>query len=128
LPRAKYGRMLAFKLNGKGQLPSLNSGATREVPNTASANVKGDIERGRADYDRVCASCHGANAVSPTAIPDLRYSRTVVASGEFNSIVIDGARAEKGMVSFSPVLKPEDVENIRTYLVSVMTALRGTTR
>ena len=128
LPRSKFGRMLAFKLNGKGQLPSLSNGVAREVPNTARADVKGDIEKGRADYDRVCASCHGEKAVSPTAIPDLRYSRTVVTAGEFNDIVIDGSRAEKGMVSFSSVLKPEDVENIRTYLVSIMTGMREATR
>jgi len=123
LPRAKYGRMLAFKLTGNATLPPLGDGVTRQVPNLSRAAAAGDAVKGRADYDRVCAACHGANAVSPTAIPDLRYSRTIARVEEFNSIVIDGARKDKGMVSFSSVLKPEDVENVRTYLVKEATAL-----
>ncbi|HTE41883.1 MAG TPA: c-type cytochrome, partial [Steroidobacteraceae bacterium] len=118
LPRAKYGRMLAFKLGATASLPPLgDSASTREVPNLSRAAPMGDAAKGRFDYERVCASCHGANAVSPTAIPDLRFSPTISRVEGFNSIVIDGARKDKGMVSFASVLKPDEVENIRSYII-----------
>jgi alcohol dehydrogenase (cytochrome c)/quinohemoprotein ethanol dehydrogenase len=123
LPRSKYGRMLAFKLGGKTSLPPLEGAVTREVPNLSRAAPMGDAAKGRIDYERICASCHGANVISPTAIPDLRYSRTIARVEEWNSIVIDGARKDKGMVSFSSVLKPDEVENVRTYVIQQANAV-----
>jgi quinohemoprotein ethanol dehydrogenase len=124
LPRSKFGRMMAFKLGGTAQLPPLGDAAgARQVPNLSRASPRGDAAKGRVDYDRVCMSCHGANAVSPTAIPDLRYSPTIARAQDFNAVVIDGSRQERGMVSFSNVLKPEDVENVRTYLIEQATLL-----
>ena len=72
------GRVLAFKLGGKVQLPALSITAVRRPPDVRRANAQGDIQVGRRSYDRVCSACHGENASSVTAIPDLRYSNAIV--------------------------------------------------
>ncbi len=63
------------------------------------------------------------NASSETAIPDLRYSNTIVDREAFKSIVIDGVRASKGMVGFGSTLTAVQAEEIRAYLVSLAVAL-----
>ena len=122
-PRSPYGRVLAFKLGGKAQLPALLTTAVRRPPDVRRANAQGDIQLGGRNYDRVCRVCHGENARSVTAIPDLRYSNAIVDRDTFKAIVIDGARADKGMVGFGSTLSPEQAEEIRAYLVSLAAAL-----
>ena len=121
--RSPYGRVLAFKLGGKAQLPALSTTVVRRPPDVRRANAQGDIQVGRRSYDRVCSACHGENARSVTAIPDLRYSNAIAERDTFKSIVIDGARADKGMVGFGSTLTPEQAEEIRAYLVSLAAAL-----
>jgi alcohol dehydrogenase (cytochrome c)/quinohemoprotein ethanol dehydrogenase len=70
----------------------------------------------------VCAACHGASARSVTSVPDLRYSSTIADQLTFKTIVIDGARAEKGMVGFPSVLTAADAEAVRAYLVRMALA------
>ena len=72
--RSEFGRVVAFKLGGKAQLPALEETVTRVIPDLRRANATGDAEAGQRHYDRVCAACHGASARSATSVPDLRYS------------------------------------------------------
>jgi mono/diheme cytochrome c family protein len=121
--RSPFGRVLVFKLGGKAQLPALSTTAVRRPPDVRRANAQGDIQVGRRHYGRICSACHGENARSVTAIADLRYSNTIVDRDMFKSIVIDGARADKGMVGFGSALTPAQAEEIRAYLVSLAAAL-----
>jgi hypothetical protein len=50
--------------------------------------------------------------------PDLRYSAALNSEQVFDSIVMEGALSQNGMVSFKTALKQEDVDSIRAYLVS----------
>ena len=120
--RSEYGRVVAFKLGGKAQLPAIEEQVTRRVPDLRRANATGDAEAGQRHYDRVCAACHGASARSVTSVPDLRYSSTIADQLTFKTIVIDGARAEKGMVGFPSVLTAADAEAVRAYLVRMALA------
>jgi quinohemoprotein ethanol dehydrogenase len=45
-------------------------------------------------------------------------SNAIASREAFKAIVLDGTLAEKGMVSFASMLKPEDAEAIRAYLVN----------
>lgn len=121
--RSAFGRVVAFKLGGKSELPALISNTARRPPDVRRANAQGDIETGHRNYDRVCMACHGVDARSVTAIPDLRYSNAIVDRETFKSIVIDGVRADKGMVGFGTTLTPAEAEEIRAYLVSLAVAL-----
>jgi PQQ-dependent dehydrogenase (methanol/ethanol family) len=121
--RSKFGRVVAFKLGGKATLPELVPTVVRRPPDVRRANAQGDAQVGRRHYDRVCMACHGESARSVTAIPDLRYSNTIASRDEFKSIVIDGVRADKGMVGFASTLSAAEAEEIRAYLVSLAVAL-----
>ncbi|MBL8270600.1 PQQ-dependent dehydrogenase, methanol/ethanol family [Steroidobacter sp.] len=121
--RSEFGRVVAFKLGGKAALPALIATTSRRPPDVRRANAEGDIEVGHRNYTRVCMACHGENASSNTAIPDLRYSNAIVEREAFKAIVIDGVRADKGMVGFGSALSPAEVEEIRAYLVSLAIAL-----
>ena len=120
--RSEFGRVVAFKLAGKAQLPAIEEKVTRVIPDLRRANATGDAEAGQRHYDRVCAACHGASARSVTSVPDLRYSPTIADEATFKTIVIDGARADKGMVGFASVLTPPDAEAVRAYLVHMALA------
>jgi quinohemoprotein ethanol dehydrogenase len=120
--RSEFGRVVAFKLGGKAELPPLQTKLARAIPDLRRANATGDAEAGQRYYDRVCAACHGASVRSVTSVPDLRYSPTIADAATFKSIVIDGARAQKGMVGFASVLTPADAEAVRAYLVHMALA------
>jgi mono/diheme cytochrome c family protein len=122
-PRSPFGRVVAFKLGGKAQLPALLTTAIRRPPDVRRANALGDVQSGQRNYDRVCSACHGQHAHSLTAIPDLRYSKSIADRDTFKSIVIDGVRADKGMVGFASALTAAQAEEIRAYLVSLAVAL-----
>jgi alcohol dehydrogenase (cytochrome c)/quinohemoprotein ethanol dehydrogenase len=121
--RSEFGRVVAFKLGGKAALPALAPTSTRTPPRLGRAAANGDRDLGQRHYDRVCAACHGAGAKSTTSVPDLRYSQTIVDRTTFRSIVLDGARADKGMVGFGAMLSEADAEAIRAYLVTESAAL-----
>ncbi len=121
--RSKFGRVVAFKLGGKAELPPLVPTAVRRPPDVRRANTQGDVQQGRRNYERICSACHGENARSATAIPDLRYSNAIASRDEFKAIVIDGLRADKGMVGFAFTLSAAEAEEIRAYLVSLAIAL-----
>ena len=110
--------MLAFKVGGTAELPPLDMDGKKQIPDLSRANATGDATVGRTRYDQICASCHGVDAISATAIPDLRYAPSLIDAAAFKAIVLDGARKDKGMVSFATVLDAVDAEAIRAYLVS----------
>ena len=124
--RSEFGRVVAFKLGGKAALPALATAAKRTPPRLGRAEATGDRALGQRHYDRVCAACHGAGAKSTTSVPDLRYSQTIVDRTTFKSIVLDGVRADQGMVGFGAMLSEADAEAIRAYLVTQSAALGAT--
>jgi PQQ-dependent dehydrogenase (methanol/ethanol family) len=124
--RSEFGRVVAFKLGGKAALPALATASAPTPPRLGRAEATGDRGLGQRHYDRVCAACHGAGAKSTTSVPDLRYSQTIVDRTTFRSIVLDGVRADKGMVGFASMLSEADAEAIRAYLVAQSAALGAT--
>lgn len=51
-----------------------------------------------------------------SGFPDLNYSVALNSAPLFKAIVVDGALAEGGMISFRNSLQESDVEAIRSYL------------
>jgi quinohemoprotein ethanol dehydrogenase len=118
-----YSRMLVFALDGNTQLPEpltfqppqLNPPAL-----TASAEV---VARGQDAYNANCSICHGNGGLSRGAnFPNLLVSPMLHSQQGFDSIVLAGARAERGMPSFADKLGEEDTQAILGYLVSRATA------
>ena len=114
-----YSRLLVYKLGGTAKLPdaSASSGARAE---SAAGIRHGGSHCARRGAVRTLLR-HAATAVRGSAAA---CSRTCAmparstAPEAFKAIVMDGALAANGMVSFAKALKPDEPEPIRAYLVS----------
>lgn len=114
-----YSRMLVFTLDGNAQLPEPLTFTPPELnppPLTASADV---VARGQEVYNANCSICHGNGGLARGAnFPNLLVSPMLHSQEGFDSIVLQGARAERGMPSFADKLMAEDTQAILGYLVS----------
>ena len=63
-----------------------------------------------------CVQCHG-NTIG--TFPDLRVSPAIQAQEAFDAIVLGGARAANGMVSFASQLTPADAQAVRAYVITL---------
>ncbi|HZZ67461.1 MAG TPA: PQQ-dependent dehydrogenase, methanol/ethanol family [Phenylobacterium sp.] len=126
---ANNSRLLVYALNGTASLPTQAiagslPGKVLDPPLLTGTNEQ--VIDGESAYGRFCAGCHGAGGVSEKSIPDLRYSPVLRSLGTWKSIVIDGARANKGMVSFKKVLAEGQAEAIYHYIVSQANKAKAT--
>ncbi|HEV2703560.1 MAG TPA: PQQ-dependent dehydrogenase, methanol/ethanol family [Steroidobacteraceae bacterium] len=114
---AGKNRLLVYKINGDVQLPP----APPELPQVLNPPPDfGDAAmhaRGQDLYQRNCTGCHEGGRIF-SGFPDLNYTVALNAPDLFKSIVVDGALAENGMISFKNSLKPEDAEAIRSFLTA----------
>jgi quinohemoprotein ethanol dehydrogenase len=118
---ANPGRILAFRLDAREQLPRMPSrprkpgtlGKPIEAPALEASQTT--LERGRSLYALHCTRCHGLGVQSSGLYPDLRQASSEVFSS-WNAIVLSGAFAYKGMASFADVLSEDDSEAIRAYV------------
>ncbi|WP_309621579.1 PQQ-dependent dehydrogenase, methanol/ethanol family [Novosphingobium sp.] len=114
-------RMLVFKIGATGQLPPPPALAKLPIDPPPFTGTPEQVARGTSNYGRYCAVCHGDAAVGGTLNPDLRRSSYINAPEGIRAVVMDGVLMQgdhpKGMVSFKSVFKPEDVEDIRQYII-----------
>jgi mono/diheme cytochrome c family protein len=119
---ANNSRLLVYKLNAHASLPDKPlPGAFKAERRLNPPLLTGTNEQvidGEGAYGRFCSGCHGAGGVADKSIPDLRYSPVLQSPLEWQAIVIDGARAAKGMASFKAVLAEGQAEAIYHYVVS----------
>jgi quinohemoprotein ethanol dehydrogenase len=110
-------RLLVFKLGGTAQLPTrvaLPAGPFNPPPSTARPE---QIAAGQQLFGRYCQVCHGASAGGGGVLPDLQRSGVLADADTWKSILIDGALAKNGMVSFAKVISPEQAQLIRLYVI-----------
>jgi alcohol dehydrogenase (cytochrome c)/quinohemoprotein ethanol dehydrogenase len=121
-----HSRMLVFALNGKAVLPEPQPYTQPPLdppPATASADV---VKQGTEHYSKYCAACHGTNGQTRgSTFPDLTRTPLLHAQQAFDQVVLQGARAERGMASFGSVLQPADSAAIRAYIVARATELKN---
>ena len=118
---ANNSRLLVFRLNANATLPQTPiagsvPGRLLDPPLLTGTNEQ--VIDGEGAYGRFCAGCHGDGGTADKSIPDLRYSPALRSLTTWNSIVVEGARASKGMVSFKNVLAEGQAEAIYHYIVS----------
>jgi alcohol dehydrogenase (cytochrome c)/quinohemoprotein ethanol dehydrogenase len=109
-------RVLAFKLDGKQNLPPIpkeEKPVLNPPPSHASPAV---IQRGEVVFQRYCSGCHGDVAVSGGLIPDLRYS-PYLKNDDWFAIVREGMLKSSGMVGFGKEVSQEDAAAIRSYVI-----------
>jgi quinohemoprotein ethanol dehydrogenase len=116
--KAGFDRILTFSLGATAKLeipPFGHRGPPSPAIHMNATTTS--IQEGTIQYRRYCAACHGAGAVSGSSIPDLRYA-TAETHGQFEAIVLGGAREQRGMPSFKDLLKRDQVRAIEAYVLS----------
>ncbi len=73
------------------------------------------ISEGRRLFGETCSRCHGENAIG--GLKDLRFM-TPETRAQFNAIVLDGIRKDKGMVGFKDILDTDEVAAMNAYLIA----------
>ncbi|MFT5578555.1 MAG: quinohemoprotein ethanol dehydrogenase [Paraglaciecola psychrophila] len=116
--KSTVGKVVTFKLGATGTItpPDMPS-----IDRSAKAETFGDeatIAHGMVAFARNCAVCHGALAISSGVLPDLRWSAFTGDAAAWNSVVLEGALAANGMVSFAQYINTEDAEAIRAYVLT----------
>jgi quinohemoprotein ethanol dehydrogenase len=110
-------RLLGFALGGREKLNTDMPPIRFEMPPRPKPSSAAQVQRGKDLYSaNSCDYCHGPRVERWTmSVPDLRRS-TAQTHNDFLSIVIGGARAEKGMPQFSQLM-PQDAEDLRAYVL-----------
>ena len=116
-PAINRSRVLAFKLGRHCNAARTAGGAgaretSRRSSATRSSHIRGKLHSIRSAR-RVTATRQSAAASCPTCA-GRRSNRSEQA---WREVVIDGARKDRGMVSFAPVMSAAEAESIRAYVI-----------
>jgi len=110
-------RVLTFKLGAKGKLPPVAWKPRVEFSPPEETADPQTIAAGHRLYQDTCMGCHGLNAVSGLLVPDLRGSPYLHDQESWDTVVLEGIRASKGMPSAASVITPDESAAIRAYVI-----------
>lgn len=110
-------RLLVFKIGGKGTLPPLQPEAMAVLDPPPFTGTAVQVAAGGSIYANSCGFCHGDSAIAGGLNPDLRHSASLSNPKLWQQIVHDGLLSENGMVGWSKDYKPDQIENIRQYVI-----------
>lgn len=111
-------RLLTFKLNGTATLPKPDQNY-QQMPDFSAIQLDVEqIDKGGRIFAKYCGTCHGDNAVGGGVVADLRYSGFLGSAETWREVVIGGALAQRGMVSFAEELTDADAESARQFVLS----------
>jgi quinohemoprotein ethanol dehydrogenase len=110
------GRVLVFKIGGTATLPAKEAIVLPPANPPSTKFTAAQIAEGERLYEGSCGLCHGASVITGGVLPDLRRSTALNDPALWNSIVLDGALKDRGMVSFKQYYTPAQVEAIRGYV------------
>jgi quinohemoprotein ethanol dehydrogenase len=75
------------------------------------------VAAGKKLYHTYCSNCHGDSATGSGVLPDLRYSPVIKDARAMDVIVRQGSLQANGMIAFKDEVSPQDLEQIRAYVV-----------
>jgi quinohemoprotein ethanol dehydrogenase len=114
-----YSRLLVFGLGGDAQLPQPLTYTPRELNPPALTASQDVVATGGQLYGQYCSVCHGIGGQQRGAnFPNLMVSPMLHSQGAFDQVVLEGIRADKGMVSFADQFSNEESEAIRWFIVA----------
>ena len=120
-----HSRMLVFALGGKATLPAVQPYTIPPLNPPAQTASAEAIAHGGEVYGKYCQACHGqAGQARAGLFPNLLRTPLLHTQEGFDQVVLGGARAEKGMVSFSNVMQPADAAAVRAYVIDLATRPR----
>jgi mono/diheme cytochrome c family protein len=108
------GRLLVFRLDGRvTPTPYPPVAIPPKLDLALAVASAGDVEAGRARYQRLCVQCHGVGDY----LPNLARSPLILAPASFRAIVLDGALKDRGMAPFRRYFGEAELEDVRAYLL-----------
>jgi len=110
-------RMLVFKLGGTATLSPLTPQTKLVLDPPAATGTAEQTAKGAYLYGNSCSGCHGDAAVAGALVTDLRTSAALNNPELWKQIVHDGVMKDRGMVAWSADFTPEQIENIRLYVI-----------
>jgi len=114
-----YSRLLVFGLGGDAQLPQPLTYSPRELNPPALTASQDVVTTGGQLYGQYCSVCHGIGGQQRGAnFPNLMVSPMLHSQDAFDQVVLEGNRADKGMVSFADQFSDEESEAIRWFIVA----------
>jgi quinohemoprotein ethanol dehydrogenase len=116
------GRLWTFVLDGEQDFEPVHGIERPALTPVEYDASEAQVAEGADLYGQRCSMCHGGGAASGGAITDLRYA-TPDTYARFQSIVREGAYLELGMPSFNRWLTADQVDAIRSYVLSRRDAL-----
>ena len=99
--RTQQWRVLAFALDGKDSLSAAPPPDVTLPDDSAFRLDASLVKPGAAAYADYCATCHGANALSGGAAPDLLRSAVPLDQAAFAAVVREGPLVTRGMPAFA---------------------------
>ena len=113
------GVLLAFKIGGTGQLAKLPPLQRAAYVASEESFTPAQLAEGADRFVTFCTICHNG-----PVNPDLMRSQVAASADAWRAVVIDGALAGNGMISFAKWVTPEQSESIRGYVLSEAARLR----
>jgi quinohemoprotein ethanol dehydrogenase len=113
------GVLLAFKIGGTGKLAKLPPLAPAPYVSSTEKFSDTQVAEGMGQYFAFCTICHGG-----PVNPDLMRSQVASDAGAWRAVVIDGALADNGMISFKRWMTAGQAESVRAYVLSEAAKLR----
>ena len=113
--RSQKRRILTFAIGGRAVLPPGAGALPRPLQDREYRADDASAARGAMLFGGRCVECHGLNAVSGGAAPDLRASNFLLSAEAFSAVVRGGALLPKGMPRFA-TLSAADAEDLRQYI------------
>ena len=110
-------RLLVFKVGGTGKLPAAPPQSEAVLDPPPLTGTLQQIADGQSHYANSCSVCHGASAVAGKLNPDVRHSVALNKPKLWQQIVHDGLLKQNGMVAWAGQYSPEQIENIRHYII-----------
>jgi quinohemoprotein ethanol dehydrogenase len=107
--------VLTFAIGGKDKLSAASHQRVPIADDAAFSVDLAKVKQGQAIFADRCAICHGANALSGGAGPDLLRSTIPLDAAAFGSVLAEGALVPRGMPAFKD-LSPAEDEALRHYI------------
>ncbi|MFM2274095.1 MAG: hypothetical protein RL702_3160, partial [Pseudomonadota bacterium] len=115
--RGNAGRLLVFKLGGTAKLPEPGPLNLPPLDPPALTGTPEQVADGAKNFGQFCGVCHGDSAIGSGVTRDLRRAGSLGDAKLWNQIVIGGALAQNGMISWKEELNDQQAENLRQYVI-----------
>ncbi|MFC4254806.1 PQQ-dependent dehydrogenase, methanol/ethanol family [Altererythrobacter xixiisoli] len=117
---APNGMLLAFKVGGTAKLEQLPPFTPEPYVESTETFTPAQLAEGEKWYFTFCTICHRG-----PVNPNLMRSAIATNRDAWRSVVIDGALADNGMISFSKWITPEQAEAIRGHVLTEAKRMRA---